>query len=400
MILTCGFAQAQNLVRGRVIDSLTRESIPSVHVFFANTSIGSPTALDGSFEIKDFGNGRYDLIASMVGYNTWGKPLTFDNQRYEITIVLFQKPIELNEVLVKADTNGWYGNYQVFKKNFLGETHNSLSCKINNSSDLRLFYDARDRVLVGHASRPLEIENRALGYKLYFILETFEVDYAQNRTVYLGVPRFENLTPKSNSEARRWEKERVRAYYGSFTHLLNAVRSDQLEQSGFLVYPIYKIPNRNRPSEEYIQAGLRRARERIRGTGSQNVIVINGQGQDSLSYFARLRAMPVMVDSLGAQIKDADQLIDPADPHVIRYTGWLRILYTGEREEIRYAQRRQRASQKYQESLVYINENGIRMYANGNYSDVRDVLLDGYIGWGDKISDTLPLEYALPVKKN
>lgn len=61
---------AQQQIRGKVVDSLTNESLPSAGVGIKGTKIFISTSLDGSFVLKKQNGGSIVLVISFVGYNT------------------------------------------------------------------------------------------------------------------------------------------------------------------------------------------------------------------------------------------------------------------------------------------------------------------------------------------
>lgn len=59
---------AQQTIKGKVVDSLTNESLPGAYVALKGTQTGVSTSLDGSFSIKG-GTGANVLVISYIGYN-------------------------------------------------------------------------------------------------------------------------------------------------------------------------------------------------------------------------------------------------------------------------------------------------------------------------------------------
>ncbi len=59
---------AQQVIKGRVIDSLTNESLPGASIGFKGTKNFVSTTLDGTFTLKKQ-NGENVLLVSFVGYN-------------------------------------------------------------------------------------------------------------------------------------------------------------------------------------------------------------------------------------------------------------------------------------------------------------------------------------------
>lgn len=383
---------AQNSVSGTVLDSLTHEPVPFANIFFANTLIGTATDLNGTFQIKNIPDGKYDFTISCVGYKTLQKALEFDNTELQnIGIALPQNPIKLNEVRVMADTTGWYGNYQNFKKNFIGEFKGASAVKIQKPHDIFLYFDSRDRVLVAYASNEIAIENYATGFLVYYKLDKFELDYKEGRIVYYGVPRFQNMIPGKESDTKKWEKQRERIFKGSLSHVLLSILHNQLDKNDFVVNELFRIPNPKRPSDGFLT-------ERInywRGYKKTNSKLKEMRmADDSLDFYYDLRSQPVLVDSIGRQITDTKDIIN--DNNTLQYKGLLRVVYKGEREEFAYAQSQGRAQLRYQYSVVQLRGDQLKIYDNGYYENQTDVFLEGYLGWYEKIGNLLPLEYSLP----
>lgn len=384
-------AQAQNVLTGRVLDSLTHEPIPYVNVFFANTTIGSVTDSNGEFNIHDFPSGKYDLTASFVGYSTIQFPIEFSNGIKNIIIHLSQQVIQLQGVFVNEDTLGRKNNLDQFKQHFVGSTKNASQSMIINPRNIRLYFDPKDRLLLAFAKKPVEIENRALGYKIHYQLIDFKFDYSQGRIEYLGIPRFERLAFKNKHEAKRWEKERKRAYSGSFMHFVRILKQNSLSENGFEVHTLYRVKNRNRPNDEYLNERIRFWKEKQ--TKENGYIMIGGSGKnDSLTYYFKKRSLPKVVDSLGRKITNSRELFAPGSVDVIQFTGMLRVTYKNESEEVNYRPGKHRL--KVQQSVIHFLGPQLRIYANGYYEDVRDVFFEGYMGWSEKMAELLPLEYA------
>lgn len=104
LVLLSTTVQAQiTRVRGTVLDYETSEPVPFANVVFPNTSIGTITDFDGSFEIQTVQ--KVDsIIATYLGYQTTSLAIV-PGQDQEVTIRLKASSISLNEVVVTADPN-------------------------------------------------------------------------------------------------------------------------------------------------------------------------------------------------------------------------------------------------------------------------------------------------------
>lgn len=399
----CLYGQAQvNSIVGVIRDSLSHEPLPYVNVFFANTSIGTSTNSKGEFILSGFPSGKYDLTISFVGYKTQQYSFDFNESRYKLDIALGQELVQLSEILVKADTAHWKQNFLTFRQNFIGTTPNAAKVAILNSKDIHLYFDPEERVLVAHAKKELVVENRALGYQVNYQLVDFTLDYGDSRMQYLGIPRFEELKPKSTLQSKKWEGERRKAYEGSFVHLIRTICQQELENSKFQLFELHEIPNPDRPPQQFLDEKIRhwRTSNLQPSPGKEKMVVsiggngvVNGSGlHDSLTYYLRKRSLPEKIDSIGREIKSASDLVKPGTTNIIQFKGRLKLLYK-EREDALYVVGKRRPPQRFQESTVHFIGNELKIYPNGYYEDVRTIFMEGYLGWSEKIAEMLPTDY-------
>jgi hypothetical protein len=383
---------AQNIITGQVVDSLTKKPVPFANVFFANTTIGTVTDTSGYFSIRNFPSGKYDLTVSFVGYNTYQKSIAFEESHFIFKISLTQQVTQLSEVVVRADTTGWKRHYNLFKELFIGLTKNAAEVGIANPRDLRFYYDRPEQLLLGFGQKPIVIENRSLGYRIHYELVQFEYFTSARRLGYFGIPRFEELKPKRTAEANRWARERERAYNGSSAHFIKSLKQNALQENGFKVFYFHRVPNSKRPSDAFLNKRITYWREKL---GLSNRIYFNSapSTDDSLSYYLKLRNEPKLVDSVGRALLDTRELFLQGRDDIINYQGMLMVVYS-EREEVGYAIGRAPASK--QQSIIHFLGKQLKIYDNGYYENVMDVFFEGYLGWSEKISELLPLEYVPP----
>lgn len=383
-------ASAQNSLTGRVLDSLTREPVAFANVFFANTSLATVTDEKGGFVLKNFQSGKYDLVVSFVGFKTFSKSQSFTNNLQSLTISLLPEVTKLQEVVIKPNFSQKASDIRNFKKYFLGENRNVSACKILNEKDLTAYTDEDENTLIAFTRAPLEIQNDALGYKLIYELETFEVNFNLLTQNYSGIPRFEELTSKKLAQKRKWEDERRRAYNGSFVHLIHNLRKGEVTGQ-FVLHELHRVPNRNRPPEEFLKEKVKFWRSKFltnRGTTANFAVA-----RDSMRYYVDLYNLPVLRDSLGKLITQPQHLLDSSREHII-YTGLLHVIYKGETEEPEYIKLNKANHGNEQHSVILFKKEGVAIYDNGYYEPLTDVFFDGYMMWSDRISNLLPREYG------
>ncbi|MBK8290757.1 MAG: carboxypeptidase-like regulatory domain-containing protein [Flammeovirgaceae bacterium] len=377
-----GFTQ-HNTLTGTITDSETNQPVAFANVFFANTRIGTSSDAAGKFSLRDFPSGKYDLTVTFVGYSTYQQSLEFNDNGFRLEIKLTQKEIRLSEVIVREDTTGWARNFEIFKKHFIGETINARQCKILNPKNIHLYYDTKANVLVAHAREPIQIENQALGFKIDYYLYSFEIDFKSGSLIYVGIPSFQNLTTEKKSGEKHWNKERLRAYKGSMSNFIRMLRADSLLQQGFEVRKYFKIPNPERPSQKILNAKIRTLRSQQEGSEKSK--------EDSLRYYLNLSSKPELIDSLGKILLTGSEIVN--SDHEVEYQGMLKIDYKKEKEEGGYLKVAGRTSVKWQTSIINFKAPKLKLYANGYYEDYRDVFVENYWAWSEKMADTLPLDY-------
>ena len=98
------FSQNKGIVKGRIIDSQTREVIPFVNVLVLDTQIGTASNENGEFEIQNVPLGYVKIQVSSIGYQSVISEdylVTLDKSPY-IIIELIVDNEQLDEVVVKS----------------------------------------------------------------------------------------------------------------------------------------------------------------------------------------------------------------------------------------------------------------------------------------------------------
>ena len=70
-LICCFGAFSQAVLKGKVISEETQKPLASVSVYLNNTSLGSITNEDGIFIIRGIPSGKFRLVASCVGFETY-----------------------------------------------------------------------------------------------------------------------------------------------------------------------------------------------------------------------------------------------------------------------------------------------------------------------------------------
>ena len=224
---------AQTVVTGLVTDSLNAP-VPFASVYLSKTTIGNMTDKNGAYSLTIPQNGEYELIASCIGYQTKKTVLFADGRNFKINIRLSQELVRIDEVTVQTKDKNRIKNYPQFTKLFLGTSVNAQNCRILNTEDLYLRKEGESEIVKGRSLKPLQIENRSLGYKITYDLTDFTYDAKSGFLRYSGNPYFQPL-PGNAKESKKWQLHRLRTYYGSRMHFLRSLYLDSLTRENFRV---------------------------------------------------------------------------------------------------------------------------------------------------------------------
>ncbi len=236
LLLAASTAQAQSrgAVSGIIRDAETDESLPGAHVYLASTTIGDITDPNGFFNIQDVQAGAYQIIVTIIGYKPFQQTVEITaGGNTDLSLLLEKDVYQVGEITVTDNQpKSWKRDLTRFKRMFLGNTPNRRGCEIDNPYTIN--FSRPGNFFEASADQPIVILNKHLGYKVTYLLDEFSSGGNQFR--FTGQPVFEELTPKNDKEAKRWEKRRLTTYRGSFQHFLRSVAQNRLEEEGFRVY--------------------------------------------------------------------------------------------------------------------------------------------------------------------
>ncbi|MFQ5632549.1 MAG: carboxypeptidase-like regulatory domain-containing protein, partial [bacterium] len=227
-------------IAGRIVDVKTQKPLRNANVFLNNTMLGDATDKNGRYEIQNIPFGMYELTVSMIGYEVQSRQVRVINTIKIIENFHLQpKILKGKQVTITAMDPATRAKYmKVFQRIFLGASHEELKCKLLNPHIVKLRYADSTRVLEAFADDPLEIENRATGYKINFILDEFKCEMiaASLSFTFRGRAQFIQLKPKNNTENEIWQRNQLIAYHGSLRHFFTALATGRIYESGFNIY--------------------------------------------------------------------------------------------------------------------------------------------------------------------
>ncbi|MBW3469024.1 carboxypeptidase-like regulatory domain-containing protein [Arthrospiribacter ruber] len=237
LLLIANLSLAQGgSISGKVIDAQTNEPLPFCNVFINNSTIATTTDFDGNYLLTDVPVGDFDLGFSFMGYEAIQKSASVkDGSKLTFNISLVPLDQELSDVEIKAKRDkSWERELRKFKNYFLGSDDLAAQSEIINPWVIDFPDDNSNNNFRAEAFQPIEIENRALGYKLTFDLKQFQ--YTSQFHVIAGATRFEELEAPDPKTKANWEKNRLDTYLKSPANMFRAMLDNTHNQEGFFLY--------------------------------------------------------------------------------------------------------------------------------------------------------------------
>jgi hypothetical protein len=386
LLMPAALMAQTGMIKGKVMSADLQAPLSQASVFLSNATYGTATASDGTFILENVKPGQYELVVSYVGYDSYQTTVLVGSGTITLNIEMHLKSYGLNEVNVVSHKFS-KENFAMFTKYFLGTTENAKQCKILNPKIVDLNYNRFDKTLTGYSNDFIIIENRALGYKLKYLLSEFKFDGINEIITVGGRPVYEDLKG-SKSQLIRWHKAREEAYYGSSMHFFRALKDDDLYAQGFIIYRLYRRPNHNRPPQFQIIKKI----DQFQATGPQ----------DSLNYWINLHNLRrYQEDLLKPPLFRNDIFFktDSAGIFGLTFQDNLYVVYTKKHDEKPNSEvYRPLDMENFAVTIVTLYTKYAFFDLNGIVMTNKSTLYEG--DWADrKIPELLPVDYAPDDKK-
>lgn len=399
LFITLSIDAQESLTVSGVIKDKKGETLPGAGIFVSGYKIATSSNNNGEYSLK-LNPGNYELLIKMVGFKSINQQVVVSDKNIILNVILVENAIQLNEVVVKPDLNREY-NLKTFTDFFIGQTPNSLQCKILNPDVLYINYDPQYRVLTASCDEFLIIENKALGYKIKYLIKEFEYDMINKIIFYQGSPYYEDL-PASDSKKKQWAKRRLEAYNGSPQHFFRSLYAGNSSSEGFLLHKLIKSENTQRPPDSLIKANVYKYNKLV-----QEMAFPSGKLNDSLNFWLEKSRMAKTISTLNTAVVNPDTLVKTFDSNIKKtdFTNILYIVYKNEKEHPIYASLMNQSISRpltmpnYQVSLINLSIRPIYFYQNGAIYNPKSMVYEGYWAW-EKIADSVPLDYIPSNLKN
>jgi CarboxypepD_reg-like domain len=303
-------------ITGVITGGDSKKPLARASVFLSNSAAGTITSDNGSYGLYSVRPGQYTMVVSILGYEQYSKSILVGNEPIKLDIQLAQKPLVLREVVISTAAD-FKKNFEEFKKQFIGTDENAKYCEILNPHILSLVYNQTKQVLSANTDQFLIIENKALGYRIKYLLDTFYTDHINQVTSAHGSQVFEDL-PGSEAQKKKWHEKREEAYHGSSMHFFRSLYQNKLDQEGFMMYHLSRSLNPIRPPDNEIRSRIAQ--------------YVNHHMIDSANYMVTLARMSKWYhESLSkTALNGYDILMNGEQPGLfgIHFTNYLYIVYT------------------------------------------------------------------------
>ena len=233
-----GFSQ-QFFIRGRVTDIETQLPLKGASVYINNTTKGSITNDNGDFELGPLQPGRYEVVASFVGYDALLYSAEIKSSNLRISFKVEKKEEILREVLVlSSELRKRY--LDIFKKFVIGQSVAADHCQIKNIEEVQFASGETKDEIMAYTEKAMVIESPELGYTIHFDLLVFSYNKVTSGAYFYGYTRFVDWG-KDEKTKKKWIRKRRDAYEGSTVHFFRSLVNKQLAKEGFTVYQLINM---------------------------------------------------------------------------------------------------------------------------------------------------------------
>lgn len=396
LIIAGTLCSAQNYILTGVVKDKRGEVLPGAGVYVSGYKIAVSSDNNGAYKLT-LKPGNYDILVQLIGYKALNKNVVIADKDVKLDLILEESITQLAEVTIKPDPNRAY-YIALFKDFFIGTTPNAAQCKLMNPNVLIIDYDQDNALLTVKSNQFLVIENKALGYRIKYLVNNFEYSRKTNIIYYEGYPTYEDLKG-SKRKKEAWDKMRLTAYLGSPQHFFKSLFLKKANESGFIINKLQSLPNHDRPKDSLINANLKRLIKTQTFTGNIHLTI-----NDSLNYWNKKKNLPKEISVLSKAPVLQDTLAHLTTESAIKeinFTDKLYVVYTKEPEDPTFTGRLGFSISRppdyfgYQVSTITLQQAPVYFYENGGIYNPRSMLFSGYWAW-EKIADSVPMDYLPP----
>jgi len=237
IVCICFFSpklEAQQVVTGRITDAVDGSPVQNVQIYISNTSVGTTSNASGNYSITVPIKGSFEIVMLHIGYQPVFHKINTPQSFHQHDAALKLNIREIEEVIVNVHKNYGQKDIDLFWSIILGAKPSKNGMEVLNPEKVR-YYLSSNKVLKASCKEPIEIVNHQMGYRIRYILQSFQLNYRNNVFEFHGTSYFEELTPQNSHQKNRWEKKRQEAYAVSIIRFIQALYREQIHEEGFLL---------------------------------------------------------------------------------------------------------------------------------------------------------------------
>ncbi|WP_316806585.1 carboxypeptidase-like regulatory domain-containing protein [Pedobacter agri] len=379
---------SQNIIYGKIIDSETKQPIPSASVYLNNTTFGMKTNDQGAFRLHNV-NAYSELVVSAVGYEKIITKTTGGQSSY--TILMKPKENILEEVNVSTNSKAWEKWGGLFSKLVLGYGAGEHGYGIiSNPKDIHFYYNDVEKTLEVSMNKPLIIDIKALGYELNIDMDYFVYSFENEELKYSSTIQYKNSFDKSYVERIQYLTDWV--YYGSKMHFYRSLFFNQSKEEGFYIYQYHSV--RNHEKERVMKTVRKWASEKINLNSSKEDLFKLSENKDSSRYYKKVMMQKDVftIDTIPVDIKNYVAYNSDSKKLNINFSETLMVVYRRNRNTATPNSNRFPHQRLKVNTLMFLtNKNGIDILEDGR-STTNELYMTGDMA-NRPLSKTLPFDY-------
>lgn len=362
-----------------IVKSEKSTPIANVNIYIDGTKNSTTTNHSGVFTLDLKGVQSGNIVFQKEGFEQKIIPInTIKNTNFNIILAQYQ---EIEELVIVPYTEQTYQKYiQYFLNQFIGNDQKNV--KIKNQRTLKFSYDKTNKILRVKAPKTLIIENKNLGYILHYNLINFTSDFQNNTVSYYGTSFY-----KEASDKPKVKLNRANAYLGSPQHFFRSVYQNRVEEEGFWVNYIIKIPNPKHPTEAEKQ---KLAAFRDFHKNSRNITI----PADISDIIKRMRESEFALALTKSKIPIEEYLKTSDDKKIFTAKDILQVNFNKIPYQLKKGKLEKTEYQHLKTSKLYVENQQFEVFSTGDISNPEQLITDGDFS-ENRIETLLPSDYIL-----
>ncbi len=226
------FLSGQAQISGVIKDKSNGKSVAGADVFINNSSWRTTTDKEGAFALIGLDPSFMDVVVYKKGFTVFKSSFRVqENKEYKLALEIVPEAPGTNSGKTKKDEDR-EKNLEWFTIGLLGSDDFARSCKIENSKSIQ-FQRIGESLLVT-CNEPIKIENTALGYQLTLFLREYNAN--AHTATYQALTYYTKSASEDFVLQSQWERNRLKAFWGSSRHLFQSLVDGTTVQDGFLLF--------------------------------------------------------------------------------------------------------------------------------------------------------------------